>query len=846
MQLNKMILWMALFIISYPTFAQVTGLAGWDIYLDPGHSRMENMGIYGYSEAEKNLRVALNLRDILLTQTDIDTVYSSRYDDFVQVSLSQRTDQANMLFTAWYHSIHSNASGNPLTNNTLLLWGQYYNGLEKIPNGGKAMSSYMIDLLTRGMRIPTIGSRGDCDFYGICEPPPGFTGPYLHVNRESHMPSELSEAGFHTSSVQNVLNMNAKWKRLEAYTFFWSILEYHALQRPPVGILAGIIFDVEKNRPLNGARVRIDGMPGFSDTTDTWASLFYKYTSDPDLLHNGFYYLEGLPSLDTLDVIVEATDFHSDTTTVVISDTFFTFLDVDLVSSLPPKVASSMPQQNETNVSVLDDIVIDFSRRMNSLSADTNITLTPPASLSFAWQNQNRKLTIITDTLLHDTTYTLTISGDALDLYGHQFDGNGDGIGGDDFHLSFSTEPADVTPPQIVSHYPPLNASDVENPPIINIEFDEPIDASSVTQNSIVLEDAVTQTPVSGTVEYYPANNKSIICFFPDDELLSNTEYLSRVQPGLRDIWGNETQSEQIYNFTTGGFIYNVISIDNFETGLLTYWWQPGASGSTTGTIANQTSMGNNIQFVNLLTGSSRSMRLSYRWDTSAPSWLIREYLSSGPPRSVLFDTTYVLQMYVFGDGSGNQIRFAIDDNVPGGASDHEVSVWYTVDWTGWRLVTWDLANDPVGSWIGDGHLDGTLRFDSIQLTYVPGAEESGNIYIDDLRLATRTPLGIADGDEENPIPEKFALYQNYPNPFNPETTIRYAVAQRPQHVKLAVYDVLGKLVTTLVDETRPAGTYAVHWDGRNSRGESVGSGTYIYRITIGEFSQTRKMVLVR
>jgi len=678
MQFKKTILWLALCIISTPSFAQVTGLAGWDIYLDPGHSRKENMGIYGYSEAEKNLRVSLNLLDILLTQTDIDTVWSSRYDDNVMVTLSQRTDQANAMGAAWYHSIHSNASGNPQTNNTLLLWGQLYNGLEKNPPGGQEMSSYMIDILTRGMRIPTIGSWGDCSFYGTCSP--GFPGPYLHVNRESNMPSELSEAGFHTSEVQNVLNMNAEWKRLEAYTFFWSILEYHEIQRPPVGIVTGIVFDVEKNRPLNGAHVRIDGMPGFEYTTDTWDSLFYMYTNDPELLHNGFYFIEGLPPLSTVDVIVEAPDFHSDTTTVVISDTFFTFLDVDLISSLPPTVVSSIPEQNQTNVSILDDIVINFSRRMDVASVEANISLTPPSNLNFTWQNQNKRLIIETDTLLTDTLYTLTITKDALDIYGHELDGDGNGVGGDDFNLNFTTAPPDVTPPQVVSHYPPSNATEVENPPIINIEFDERIVESSVTQSSIILEDALTHTPVSGTVEHHIVNDKSVLCFFPGVVLAGNIEYLCRVQPGLEDIWGNTLQNELVSNFTTGGFIYDATEIDDFESGLLSNWWQPGASGSTTGTIANQTSMGNNTLVTNLLTGSSRSMRLSYGWDTAAPSWLIREYLNSGPPRNVLFDTSYVLQMYVFGDGSGNQIRFAIDDNVPGGANDHEVSVWYTIE----------------------------------------------------------------------------------------------------------------------------------------------------------------------
>jgi len=72
-----------LFISSF-SFAQVTGLNGWDIFIDPGHSQTDNMGINGYSEAEEVLRVGLNLMEILLIQTDIDTVYISRTNDTMQ------------------------------------------------------------------------------------------------------------------------------------------------------------------------------------------------------------------------------------------------------------------------------------------------------------------------------------------------------------------------------------------------------------------------------------------------------------------------------------------------------------------------------------------------------------------------------------------------------------------------------------------------------------------------------------------------------------------------------------------------------------------------------------------
>jgi len=185
------------------------------------------MGIYGYSEAERNLRVALRLSEMLLNTTDIDTVYLSRTNDFQQVSLSQRTDKANALGADWYHSIHSNA-GSPSSNSTLLLWGQYYDNTEKVPNGGKVMSEIMVDILTREMRTDTDGAIGDCSFYWWANTPCSntFWGPWLHVNRRSIMPSELSESGFHTNPRQNQLFMNEDWKKLEAKTFYWSILEF--------------------------------------------------------------------------------------------------------------------------------------------------------------------------------------------------------------------------------------------------------------------------------------------------------------------------------------------------------------------------------------------------------------------------------------------------------------------------------------------------------------------------------------------------------------------------------------------------------------------------------------------
>ena len=153
------------FLIVGASNSQVTGLEGWDLFIDPGHSQDENMGINGYSEAKEVLRVGLHLMDIFENQTDIDTVYISRTNDNQSVSLYQRTNYANTVGASWYHSIHSDASSNSNSNKTLLLWGQLNNGNPDPPVGGEEMSSYMIDILTDGMRISTTGSWGDCSFY---------------------------------------------------------------------------------------------------------------------------------------------------------------------------------------------------------------------------------------------------------------------------------------------------------------------------------------------------------------------------------------------------------------------------------------------------------------------------------------------------------------------------------------------------------------------------------------------------------------------------------------------------------------------------------------------------------
>ena len=109
--------------------------------------------------------------------------------------------------------------------------------------------------------------------------------------------------------------------------------------------------------------------------------------------------------------------------------------------------------------------------------------------------------------------------------------------------------------------------------------------------------------------------------------------------------------------------------------------------------------------------------------------------------------------------------------------------------------------------------------------------------------------VGIED-DIAGAIPVDYALDQNYPNPFNPTTTLKYSLRESSQ-VKLSIYNTLGQLVTTLIDDQQNAGFKEIVWDGRDALGRKVASGIYIYRMEATpnsgqKFVDSKKMILLK
>ena len=97
----------------------------------------------------------------------------------------------------------------------------------------------------------------------------------------------------------------------------------------------------------------------------------------------------------------------------------------------------------------------------------------------------------------------------------------------------------------------------------------------------------------------------------------------------------------------------------------------------------------------------------------------------------------------------------------------------------------------------------------------------------------------------ESFIPNVFALHQNYPNPFNPVTSLRYDLPEDGL-VNITIYDMMGRVVKTLVNGSQSAGNKSVQWKATNNRNEPVSAGLYFYMIQAGGFMKTKKMVLLK
>jgi len=178
----------------------------------------------------------------------------------------------------------------------------------------------------------------------------------------------------------------------------------------------------------------------------------------------------------------------------------------------------------------------------------------------------------------------------------------------------------------------------------------------------------------------------------------------------------------------------------------------------------------------------------------------------------------------------------AVDYSIPdlGAAPDSGSNRIYTSQSFSYYVA--NLAQDPLSAeynWWGTNNPSSKKFYGDVD--YVP---------YDTLDPGTSYSLPLLP--VVSPVPLSPYALQSYPNPFNPRTTIEYGVSEPGARVRVAVYDISGRLVRMLVNELRSPGRFSVIWDGKDERGEGVASGVYFYEVVIGDFRQAKKLVILR
>ncbi len=845
-----------------PTAAQAqrADLSGLTFVIDPGHGGTDNKGWprnAGWSEAQKALRVSLHLQQMLQASGAQVTLTRTVDGPSLGPTLGDRARLANSLNANWFHSIHSNAAGET-ANHTLLLMSEGSGwttdpsrkyGTLRFPQT-LSLSEEMAANLARAYRVPNQGAYGDATFarrFGVDY----INGLGVLNPLRADIPGELSEGGFHTNRQQNLLNMNPESQRVEARVIWLAFMHKYNAVVAPLNTLMGVVSDLDGAGPINGATARIGDR---TYTTDTYATRFSPYCLPSDNCANGFYYFEGLADGPTA-VTFSAPGYADSTITVPSLDSgFFTFRDMQLLSTLPATLTRLTVAEGDTAVSVATSFTFNFSRKMNRASVQSAFRLVlddgseTAVPGTFSWSGNDQVMLFRPAELLaFATAYRLELGLGPKDFRNRPLDTNNDGqvTAADALVRHFRATSRDLIPPVVKKATPRNLEADVPlADALVNLTFDELLDPASLTADNFRLTYNDVAVPTILTAA--EANGRTGVTLVPQVPFLPNGFYKLAVGR-VRDRSGNQTTQDALSFFTTAAQPAGTFTVVSPIEPALDGWAAATFSGSNLNLVADSTvrSFAPTVG----LPGTTGSMKLQYGFSlpTGGP-WLLREYFDGAAQGDRRFEASKgdILQTYVRGDGSGTLFRFAAVDDLPEtGASPRakqiEVSSWLPIDWIGWRLVQWKLGSDPAGNWagLGDGVFTGFQRFDSFQLSYAGTGTGFGTVYFDDLRV-TRPGLVTAVGDDTPGRPAAFALAQNTPNPFNPTTAISYQLSA-VSNVRLDVFDALGRKVRTLVDGPQSAGAHTVTFDGNG-----LASGLYLYRLTASGQTLARRMTLIR
>ncbi len=368
-----------------------------------------------------------------------------------------------------------------------------------------------------------------------------------------------------------------------------------------------------------------------------------------------------------------------------------------------------------------------------------------------------------------------------------------------------------------------VTSAAVENPPI---------EGATITAGEIT-----TTTNASGAYTMtVPVGNYTVTCSATNFLTGTETNVVVLADPAITTL-----------NFQLGQS--QIIFTDSFETypdfaTSFPPWTTNDVDGSVTWNIGTLTFPG---------TGEPSAFRV-FNPTTTTPAITTGAAAHTG--------TKYVVSFadYMPPDGNGPNNDWMITPRIHVGATG-QFSFWARTYVATYGLERFKVGVSTTGvlpidfTYIsGDTYIEAPIGWTQYSFDLAAYANQSINIgincvsndaflfFLDDVSIDS--PGGVANDDQIN-VPMLTTLGENYPNPFNPTTSIKYSVLKTTP-VSLTIYNVKGQKVKTLVNEVVNAGNYTVAWNGVDDNNRSVSSGVYFYKMNAGQYSSTKKMILMK
>lgn len=389
-----------------------------------------------------------------------------------------------------------------------------------------------------------------------------------------------------------------------------------------------------------------------------------------------------------------------------------TWLDITMTSNAPAKVASISVEDTKA-VSLVDPIVITFSRKMDKESVEKAFSIDNDGEVTLTWIN-DYTLSVDVSKLVPLKTYNIKIDGSVAknSQTNQPFDGNGDGNGGDDYTLSITMKEADTTPAQVVSTDPAIDG-DVAYTlrPVVRVEYDEIIDWNEDKNADCMTVIDPEGNTYAGTLTHSVVNGASVLQYFFSEDLPLDKCFLVTVKPGLADLSGNLTE-EFRFRFLSE-YRPVVESTDLLPLDNVTGFWAPDGSGSSSGLTQEANSFTRANIGVRPESPNSACLKYDFDPDFAAGVWQIREYHSSQNIDGTTKDG--VLTFWLHGDGSNNSVSAAlrVRTNNKNGGIKYNLK---PIDYRGWHLVSWNLASDEYQHFTGTDEIADKWRFDRLLL----------------------------------------------------------------------------------------------------------------------------------